>query len=297
MTALAQRNPQAYGVLITLAGVMIFVPDALVMRLIGGDMLALAFWRGLLSGGIFLAGNLILARHTMPRRGEWLDRKGLLVIGLNAAGMLTWCSAMQYTTAANALLVLATAPFIAALLSWLTLRETIDRATALAIGLVFLGVVVIASGSMGHGRLLGDAFALMNATAIAAYYVTLRTTGTRNMLPHLALGSILGGVLALPFADFVPVDATTALLIFLSGAIILPGAAGLLMLGPRYLPAPEVSMITLLEVILGPLLVWAVIGENPGQMTLIGGTVIVVTVALHTARRLSQPHGQMKGVG
>ena len=44
MTAFAQRNPQAYGVLITLAGVLIFVPDALVMRLIGGDMLVLAFW-------------------------------------------------------------------------------------------------------------------------------------------------------------------------------------------------------------------------------------------------------------
>ena len=72
---------------------------------------------------------------------------------------------------------------------------------------------------------------------------------------------------------------------------ILPGAAGLLMLGPRYLPAPEVSMITLLEVILGPLLVWAVIGENPGQMSLIGGAVIVVTVALHTLRRVSQPQG------
>jgi drug/metabolite transporter (DMT)-like permease len=48
-------------------------------------------------------------------------------------------------------------------------------------------------------------------------------------------------------------------------------------------------MITLLEVILGPLLVWAVIGEDPGQMTLIGGAVIVVTVALHTLRRLTQP--------
>jgi drug/metabolite transporter (DMT)-like permease len=101
----------------------------------------------------------------------------------------------------------------------------------------------------------------------------------------------LWGILALPFADFVPVDAGTAFLIFLSGAVILPGAAGLLMLGPRYLPAPEVSMITLLEVILGPLLVWAVIGENPGQMTLIGGAVIVITVSLHTARRMSQPQG------
>jgi drug/metabolite transporter (DMT)-like permease len=291
MTALSQRNPQAYGVLVTLAGVMIFVPDALVMRLIGGDMLALAFWRGILAGGIFLAANLIFSRPTMPSKGEWFDRKGLLVIGLNAVGGITWCSAMQYTSAANALLVLATAPFIAALLSWLTLRETIDRATALAIGLVFAGVLIIGSGSMGHGRLLGDAFALVNATAIAAYYVTLRTTGRRNMLPHLALGAILGGLLALPFAEFVPVDGGTAFLIFLSGAVILPGAAGLLMLGPRYLPAPEVSMITLLEVILGPLLVWAVIGENPGQMSLIGGSVIVVTVALHTLRRVSQPQG------
>jgi drug/metabolite transporter (DMT)-like permease len=291
MTTLSQRNPQAYGVLVTLAGVMIFVPDALVMRLIGGDMLALAFWRGILAGGIFLAANLVFARQTMPRKGEWFDRKGLLVIGLNAVGGITWCSAMQYTSAANALLVLATAPFIAALLSWLTLRETIDRATALAIGLVFAGVLIIGSGSMGHGRLLGDAFALVNATAIAANYVTLRTTGRRNMLPHLALGAILGGLLALPFAEFVPVDGGTAFLIFLSGAVILPGAAGLLMLGPRYLPAPEVSMITLLEVILGPLLVWAVIGENPGQMSLIGGAVIVVTVALHTLRRVSQPQG------
>jgi drug/metabolite transporter (DMT)-like permease len=128
----------------------------------------------------------------------------------------------------------------------------------------------------------------MNAITIAAYYVTLRTTGRRNMLPHLALGSILGGLLAVPFADFEPVTTTQALLIFLSGAIILPGAAGLLMLGPRYLPAPEVSMITLLEMILGPLLVWAVIGENPGQMTLIGGAIIVITVTLHALRRLTQ---------
>lgn len=288
MTGLAQRNPQAFGVLVTLAGVMVFVPDALVMRLIGGDMLALAFWRGLLSGCILLAGNLILSPNSMPSRGEWFDRKGLLIIGLNAAGVLTWCSAMQFTSAANALLVLAIAPFLAAILSWFVLSERIDRATAMAIGLVFCGVLVIASGSLGQGRLLGDGFAFLNALTIAAYYVTLRTTGRRNMLPHLALGSILGGLLALPFADFEPVTTTQAMLIFLSGAVILPGAAGLLMLGPRYLSAPEVSMLTLLEIILGPLLVWAVIGENPGQMTLIGGALIVVTVALHTLRRLNQ---------
>ena len=288
MTSLAQRNPQAFGILVTLCGVMIFVPDALIMRLIGGDMLALAFWRGVISGSIFLFLNQIFAPRSMPAKGEWFDRKGLLIIALNAGGVLSWCSAMQHTSAANALLVLAIAPFLAAILSFFLLKERIDRVTALAIALVFTGVLVLASGSLGQGRLLGDGFALMNAITIAAYYVTLRTTGRRNMLPHLALGSILGGLLAVPFADFEPITTTQALLIFLSSAIILPGAAGLLMLGPRYLPAPEVSMITLLEVILGPLLVWAVIGENPGQMTLIGGAIIVITVALHALRRLTQ---------
>lgn len=289
MTGLAARNPRAFGVLVTLAGVLVFVPDALVMRLIGGDMLALAFWRGLLAGSLLLLGNLILAPRSLPARGQWFDGKGLLVIMLNAAGVISWSTAMQHTSAANALLLLATAPFLAAALSWVVLRESIDEATALAIALIFGGVVIIGSGSLGSGRLLGDAFALANACTIAAYYVTLRLVGRRNMLPHLALGTLLGGLLAVPFADFAPVSATQVWLILLSGAVILPGAISLLMLGPRYLPAPEVSMITLLEVILGPLLVWAVIGENPGQTTLIGGAVIIIVVAAHTARRLSGP--------
>lgn len=293
MRGLAQRNPQAFGVLVTLAGVMIFVPDALVMRLIGGDMLALAFWRGLLSGAIFLIGNRLLSPKAMPGPGQWTDPAGLIVMATNAAGVLSWSSAMQHTSAANALLILATAPFIAALLSWLVLDETIDRATALAILVVFGGVMIIGAGSLGHGKLLGDAFALCNAISIAVYYVTLRTTGQRNMLPHVAIGGIIGGLIAATLADFAPVTAGQIGLILLSGAVILPGAAGLLMLGPRYLPAPEVSMITLLEVILGPLLVWAVLGEDPGRATLLGGAVILVAIAAHTARRLTRPENPL----
>ena len=237
---------------------------------------------------IFLALNRLFAPASMPARTEWFDPKGLLVIVLNAVGLLSWCSAMQHTSAANALLILATAPFVAALLSWVVVKETIDRATALAILAVFAGVLVIASGSIGRGHLLGDGFALANAVSIAAYYVTLRTTGRRNMLPHVALGSILGGLIAASVADFAPISPAQAWLILLSGAVILPGAVGLLMLGPRFLPAPEVSMITLLEVILGPLLVWAVLGEDPGPLTLIGGAVILLAITAHTARRLSR---------
>ncbi len=60
----------------------------------------------------------------------------------------------------------------------------------------------------------------------------------------------------------------------------------LLTLGPRYLPAPEVGMIMLLEAILGPLWVWLVIQENPGTPTLIGGSVVLVVLFAHSLWRL-----------
>lgn len=287
--AWSRRHPQAFGVLVTFAGVMVFVPDVLVMRLIGGDMMALAVFRGLMSGTIFLIALRLFAPADLPRRGQWTDRQGLLVILTSAAGVITFCAAMGNTSAANALLLLSVAPFLAALLSWLVLGERIDKPTALAILVVFLGVLVVASGSLGQGRLLGDGFAFLNASVIAAYYVTLRTTGSRNMLAHVGLGNILGGLIALPLADFVALDATKLALVLLSGAVIQPLAVGLLMLGPRYLPAPEVSMITLLEVILGPLLVWLVLAEHPGSRTLIGGAIILTAIAAHSLRRLSQP--------
>lgn len=53
------------------------------------------------------------------------------------------------------------------------------------------------------------------------------------------------------------------------------------MLGPRYLPAAEVSMITMLEIVVGPLLVWAVLGEAPPGQSLIGGAVIVLAILAH----------------
>ena len=69
---------------------------------------------------------------------------------------------------------------------------------------------------------------------------------------------------------------------------MLPVAIGLLSIGPRYLPAAEVSMLTVLEVILAPLLVWFVLGENPETQSLIGGAIIIGMIFAHTLWRLRQ---------
>ena len=67
--------------------------------------------------------------------------------------------------------------------------------------------------------------------------------------------------------------------------MILAIGSALLIVGPRYLPAPEVSMITMLEVVAAPVMVWAVIGEDPGLRSMIGGAVIFAALVVHTLWR------------
>jgi hypothetical protein len=137
-----------------------------------------------LSGAAFPVGNRVLAPQTLPVRGEWFVRKGLLIIGPNVAGVVSRCSAMQHTSAANALSLLAFPPFLAAILSCVLPKKRMDRATALAIALVIACMLILGSGCLGRGRLPGDGFALMNALNITAGYIKLRTTVQR---PELGL--------------------------------------------------------------------------------------------------------------
>ena len=89
-----------------------------------------------------------------------------------------------------------------------------------------------------------------------------------------------------PFANFESYSITQAGLLLLNGAVIIPLAIGLLSTGPRYLPAAEVSMISVLEVIFAPLLVWIILGEHPGGRSILGGTVILAAIFAHTFWRL-----------
>jgi len=59
-------------------------------------------------------------------------------------------------------------------------------------------------------------------------------------------------------------------------------------LAPRYITAAEVNLFFLLETILGPLWVWLVIKEQPSTETIIGGIVIIITIATHAILRLKK---------
>ena len=106
------------------------------------------------------------------------------------------------------------------------------------------------------------------------------------MIPAAALGAALSAIIAAPFADPMSVAPGNWGLLLLLCFVVLPLSFGLITLGPRTVPAPEVALLLLLETALGPLWVWLVVNEVPNETTIIGGVVVISAVVLQSVWRL-----------
>jgi len=276
------------GFWITLAGVLIFTPDALLIRLVGVEFFTLVVYRCTIAGLLMLVGYSLYCGRDFVRHMLMIGVWGLVEVVLEGAASWTFYLALERTTVANVLVIFASTPLIAALLTRIFLDDVIERPTWLAIWSAGLGLVVVASGGVITGNWLGDLLALINAVAIAGVYTVVRRRRDLNMIPAAGFGLLLAALVAYPFAQFPVLGVHQWLILLIGAGVVLPVALALLTLGPRYLPAPEVAMLTLLEAIIGPVWVWLVIGEEPGIRTLLGGSVVVAALFCHALWRFKQ---------
>ena len=199
-------------------------------------------------------------------------------------GSFTWAfyGALKNTSVANVLIFFASMPLIAALMSKIFLHEQVQKATWTAIGVVVLGLLIVGSRGLIVGNWLGDFLALMCAVIMAGFFTVVRGKSAVNLIPATGFGLLLAALVASPFAVFPEMSSSQWVYLIVGAGFVLPVALGLLTLGPRYLPAPEAAMLTLLETVLGPLWVWFVIKEQPSMETIMGGVVIIFTIAIHS---------------
>jgi len=278
-----------FGLIVTLLGTLMFVPDTLVLRIVDADMMDVAVLRALFAFAATVIGIALFGRHTIPTWAQLRQGSTLLFILLHGLGTVLFLTSLSLTSVANVLLISATVPFLSALMSYVVLGERIERMTAYGIVAVFAGVGIIASGSLSGGALIGNLVALTNAAMSAAYYVVVPHSAARSQLVPSALGFLVTALAAWPFAGALEFSQAQVGWIALSGGVILAGGSALLIIGPRFLPAPEVTMIILLESVAAPVLVWAVLGENPGVRSVIGGGVIFAALVVHTLWRWQRP--------
>jgi drug/metabolite transporter (DMT)-like permease len=267
------------GAVLTGIGILLLSPDALLIRLMQADTWTILFWRGLVFGIIMMLISMFLEKSIEPRQLFNLGRAEIQLIAVNASMHFFFVFAIQETVVANTLVIMSISPLLGAILSVLLLKERVADRTWLTTIAVFFGLLLIFSQSMGGGTLLGDTSALAVALLLACNFVLLRRYRHVNMIPAVAWGMILSAGLAWPLATPTAIGATDWFYVLLFGMVILAIGYVLITLGPRYLPAPEVGLIMLLEVILGPLWVWLIIYETPSFQTLMGGAMILLALS------------------
>jgi len=224
------------------------------------------------------------------RRGRTIDVfRSMGVAGLGVAVCTAVASgsfivALNHATVANVLFLQAVAPVAAALLAWVALGESITRRAAAAMTVALLGVALMVGGP-GSGGVLGVGVSLLMTVAFAATIVITRHRREVSMAPAVCLSQLLVFLAAAPLAA--PGSVTGRDLGFL--VLIGVGQMGLglafLTVGARLIPPAEVALITLLEVVLGPLWVWIVDSERPAAIALAGGAVVVLAVLLQATER------------
>jgi drug/metabolite transporter, DME family len=184
---------------------------------------------------------------------------------------------------ANAMLLFATAPFMTAVLGWIILRERVRVATWVAIAAAIGGIAIMVADKSGSVALNGSLAALGSAFGFAVFTVALRWGRTGEMLPSVFLSGLFAIVVTLGICQFLGLSVTLGLR---DGAIsmgmgVFQVGAGLILytLGSRSLPAAELALLSLAEVLLGPLWVWLFLGETASLNTLIGGAALLAAIA------------------
>jgi drug/metabolite transporter (DMT)-like permease len=199
--------------------------------------------------------------------------------------------ALNHASVAQVLFIQAVAPVLAALLGFVVLGERLSTRTAVAMAVALLGVGVMV-GSPGGGSALGDGLSLLMALGFAAAIVIARQHRDVSMAPATVLAQLMLLVCAAPFAlaGGVGLSVPDVLWLALFGAGQIGLGLILLTIGARLIPAAQVALISLLEVVLGPMWVWIAVGERPSVATVAGGAIVVAAVVLQ-ARDGTVPRG------
>lgn len=270
------------GLLVTGAGVIALSPDALLIRLADVGTWEVVFWRTTFVAASMALGLLVRHRRRLPEVVRGAGRPLVWSSLLFGAQSIVFVGSISNTQVAHTLVILATAPLFAAVATRLGTREGVPLRTWIAALVAGSGIALQFAGSLRGGRLLGDVLAVVAAALVATNLVVLRQGRRGNMLPAAAAGSLLGAAVAAAVAWPVTVPIPSLRVLAIMGLLQVPLALALIVTGTRYLPAPEVGLIMLLETVLGPLWAWLGVGETPSTLAVAGGGIVVATLAAHS---------------
>lgn len=281
------------GVILVIgAGILWSLMGLMIRQIEGAGTWAVLFWR---SVGVI---PVLMAVIWWRSGGQlWARLRGVGIPGvIGGLGLVLAFGgaifAIQATTVANAVFLFSASPFLTAVLGWLILREPVRRATWMAIVMAAVGMFIMVREGLAAGALAGNVAALLSALGFSVFTLALRWGKLSDMMPAVVLGAIFSmlaaGVVSTAIGTGIVVPLRDVVIAMAMGAVVLAIGMALYTTGSRVIPAAELTLLSMVEVLLAPIWVWLFLGETASAGTFVGGAVLMGAVgfnALSGARR------------
>ncbi len=280
------------GIAISFLGGLMLSFDVPLLKLAGADPYTLIYARGImLFAAMFLFWLFFTRLRGHPK--PFINGKTGMIIALFAGiSNIMFIFSISLTSVANVVFILAFNPMFAGLLGWAFLGERLHPFTWAAILASLSGVAIIVAEGLEVGTWKGDLLAVGVATMMALSLTLIRYRRSDQSM-SAATGHLLAAAVVAPLAHPGSLTASGWGWLALNGMLAAPAANAFLMLGPRYVAAAVVAMFFLLETVLTPVWMWFIFAEVPSTQALIGGSVVILALLLHSiwkvasTRRLS----------
>lgn len=267
------------GLILVSAATVSWSTAGLFVRAVDLDAWAVLGWRSIFAALALGAIVLVNGRKQLAADGSEPPAIATwLTVPVAVISMGAYVVSLKLTTVANVMIVYASVPLVAALLAWFVLRERLSLAMFLASLVALAGVFILANGVTAGQDYAGLAVAFMMTLAMALQIVMARKYPGMPMAKVNMLAASVWAVLGLALTPSGLPAVHDILVLMAFGVTNTALAYYFILRGARLIPAAEVGLISTLDVVLGPLWVWLVFGENPGVKSLIGGTLVLIAV-------------------
>jgi drug/metabolite transporter (DMT)-like permease len=280
------KNPGTIGLSLALFGALLLTPDTLFMRLSELDGFTMLAWRGGLSGVGYILIWAWFSLRLELKIPNLLTLSFAIVVICQIINATFFSLAIAVAPVTIVLISVATVPIFSAILSWFFLGETLSKFSIGTAILVLVGLYISVLGGdatlieLDTSTLLGTLFGLGVALSLAMNFTIIRKDKNVPFVLAIGIGALLAGSLGLLCADnlyWPPVKNMAAIAV--TGIIILPVSFCTLSYAARFVSSSTVSLIMLLETVLGPLWIWWGIGEEPTNAMLLGGAIVILSLA------------------
>ena len=279
---------QKKGSLMAFVAVMFITPDSLFIRLSNVETWSLVFYRGIIPFVLVFIGMLLIYRLKFFNLLRSNGYYGFAYVLTFSVTNIAFVVSIQNTNVANTLIMIATAPMLSAILGSFFLKENPDKKTWVAIFITFFAALYIFYDSIKLGNFFGDILGFVAAMGLAVGAVIIRSAKKLNLVPSAVVGKLIIALFAMLFVKDYSLNNNDIYIVPLMCVMCVAIPFVLVTIAPRFITAAEVNLFFLLETIIGPIWVWLIIKEQPTPETILGGAIIVLTIATHSFLKLKK---------